>query len=236
MEDIISENFPIINIQEELNKKEINHNLKKIFFISSFNKKFFSKIKKFQSKTNENSIETYNLNLDFFNENFEYKIHSFVFDKNQPFPKKLELEILLNDETKFILKDLSINNETLFIFQKLEFKSEQEFIQYTKTNEELKDILENNYQYTMKLDELLIVYIKFFENQNENDIGINSNEYFKYLINNYLKLLKKSKNLEEERDFNYIISFFLICYKNENIIPFLDIFKKFKFVYKIYNY
>ena len=216
----ISNNKQIIK-EESNNNKNIN-NIIKIFFISCFNKSFSSNIKEFSSENTEYPIETKEI-MNQTEKNFEYKIHSIIFDKEKEkeLPKKLKLDITLNDDKKFSFKDINIKYENpRFIFQNLEITNEKEIIEYIKKEKNIEDISIKNYYNKLSINELFSIFFDFLDNYNDNnDSNINLDEYKKYLSGNFIYHFNKKNNI----NFTLIIKLFVLSYYNENIIKFLDI-------------
>ena len=192
------------------NKNKEQKNIIQIFFISCFNKNFYSNIKEFTSNNTEYPIITNEIQHQ--KESiYEYKIHSFIFDKDKEIPKKLSLNIILNDGKKLNCKDINIKYENpRFIFQTLEFANEIENIDYQKLN----------------LNELFSIFFEFLDkyNTDTDNNNINLDEYKKYLNSNFIYHFNKKKNIKSV-NFSLLIKLFLLSYNNENIIQFLDITK-----------
>ena len=208
-----------INNEEAKDNKNIK-NFIKIFFISCFNKSFSSNIKEFSSSNTEYPIEAKDV-INQSEQNFEYKIHSFIFDKEKELPKKLKLDIILNNGEKFSFKDINIEYENpRFIFQNIELAKEKEIIEHINKDDNIEEITIKNYCNKLNGNELLSIFFDFLDNYNDkNDLNINLDEYKKYLSSNFIYHFNKKKKI----NFTLFIKLFVICYNNENIIKFLDI-------------
>ena len=195
----LSNNPQIINENPNNENKE-QKNIIQIFFISCFNKNFYSNIKEFTSNNTEYPIITNEIQHQ--KESiYEYKIHSFIFDKDKEIPKKLSLNIILNDGKKLNCKDINIKYENpRFIFQTLEFANEIENIDYQKLN----------------LNELFSIFFEFLDkyNTDTDNNNINLDEYKKYLNSNFIYHFNKKKNIKSV-NFSLLIKLFLLIFEND---------------------
>ena len=213
-----------------------NNNIAKLYFTSCFHKNFSEK---FKYKDDQISIEFNAPNQK--NPDYIVIIYSYQFNKEQKLQKKLNFEMNFDGTQINYNNEINVKSEkTRFIFDLIEIKDKNNFdlIKLLDKDAKIPSVNSNNYYLQLNIDEIFSLYYDLFDSLNkENKISkIESDEYAKNLIDNYISQIKTKKYIGEQRLFTSIIKLFVLCYEKERIVPFLDIKKSIKIELEIYEF
>ena len=208
--------------------QSITEDIVRIYFVCCFHQSLKDNILKL-SLNNEEIDKEFEKTLPN-NKDYIYLIYCLKYKKDSKIPKKLDLTLILKNIEKNIQISIKIE-KARFILESIDIKNTKDLIQLFDLDQKIPSITTKNYYEPLNIDkqfDIFYDYLDYLRNENK-DNKINLNEYSKYLIKDYITIIKSKKYIEQTRPLTSLIKLFTLSYNNDKeIITFLDSFEDLK--------